>query len=87
MSDVREQLFEAINNVNSEWAYPSTIQRTVAAILERFDVTPKPVISDDDLGSMVSKAAGGHSGSSIAVGRKMLDQLDAACLKIVRVDE
>lgn len=84
MSDVRDELFHAIEfeicNVNTSWP-------VVDRILERFDVTPKPAVREIDLGQMVGLAAGGYTGGTEEVGRKMLDQLDAACLRIVRCDD
>ena len=61
-------------------------EQMASAILARFDLVEKPVVTADALGLMVSKAAGGHVGWSITVGRKMLDQPSAG-LTIVRVEE
>ena len=83
MSDVREQL------ANLLLAGKST-QETVYDILERFEVTPKPVVVPNELGRMAKSAvldSRGRPESDCDAGRRMLDRLDAAGLKLVRVDE
>lgn len=86
MSDVREELAKLISGAVDPT--PSPVGWCKAdAILERFDVTEKPVVTAEELGAMVSKAAGGHTGFAVTVGQKMVDQLTEAGLTIVRSGE
>ena len=100
MSDVQQQLRVVIQEVaerrHAECEAASSTD-VADAILERFDVTPKPVVSDHDLGGMVSMAlvnAGliyrGYSDDcshKSDIGRKLADQLEFAGLKIVRATD
>lgn len=84
MSDVRARLARELRlmNVNEYRA-----NELADAILERFDVIPKPVVSESKLGFMVKQAYQDPAWNMDYVGSRMLDQLDAANLMIVRSDE
>lgn len=96
MSDVRAELLKVIE---PNYANARAWDGLADAILERFEVTPKPVVTARSLGELMHKAlersdvrpgwAGvdvqGLNFDSVAV--KVLDQLDAAGLKIVRVED
>lgn len=89
MSDVREQLVACVDAAGAK-AYPLN-QRGAAtevadAIMERFEVTPKPVVTDFDLGVMVGKAYVDMADYARA-GASMREKLEAKGLKIVRVEE
>ena len=82
VSDVREQLvkfFEAFG-----WEYVSSTYAD--AILERFDVTPKPAVTEKELGKLVVRASHAN-GMETGAGAKLLELLAEAGLKIVRVDD
>lgn len=53
------------------------------AILERFDVTPKPVISDEDLGRIVDRAAS-HCEGPAEGGKNLRFYLEQRGMEIVR---
>jgi hypothetical protein len=65
--------------------------RIADAILERFDVTPKPVVTDDQLGRLVCfahmGALPGSGGANYVRGGRMREVLEQHGLKIVRVEE
>jgi hypothetical protein len=84
MSDVRGRLV-AVISLNE---YGNLDHIAVAdAILDHFDVTPKPTaISDVALGSLVQEASG-ESVATCAKGASLHKQLRAAGFKIVRVEE
>lgn len=84
MSDVREQL---INLMGLSRSYQTTNGELADLILERFDVTPKPVVSVADMDRMVRYAADAPNLPAGYGGKRMLEQLDAAGLMIVRRDE
>ncbi len=81
MSDVRDELLRCLQDKG--WISAATI---AALILERFDVTAKPVVTAEELGRMVHMAVR-NSCLHEENGRKLLDQLEAAGLVIVRRDE
>jgi hypothetical protein len=87
MSDVGHEL---TNLIESKYRGLGRLTAGMAtdAILERFDVTPKPAISAKQLGRIVQQAelcCG--PGTDAVSGERMLKALNAAGLKIVRVDE
>ena len=84
MSDYRHELRDLIED---NWNMGTIV--TTDAILERFDVTPKPVVSDEDLGRWVTLANGtqSHYGRIEHVGQRMFSELESHGLKIVRVDD
>ena len=84
MSDVRERL---INLMGLSRSYQTTNGELADLILERFEVTPKPVVSVADMDRMVRYAADNPNLPAGYGGRRMLDQLDAAGLMIVRIEE
>ena len=95
MKDVREQdeiehaLFWAIER-EFGWIGDGCIGQIAAHIAERFDVTPKPVVTAAELGGMARKAvlkAAPNEELDERAGGRMLDQLDAAGLRLVRVEE
>ena len=106
MKDVRERgeiehaLFWSIERAFG-WIGDRQIEQIAAHIAERFDVTPKPVVTDDDLGGLmraafvnasdVSRLAAYINATERAgldvLGMKFRDQLDAAGLRLVRVEE
>lgn len=90
MSDVRDDVVEVIAKRICE---ADVDEYTLAdSILERFDVTPKPVVTPEELGRMARKAF--HAGSLVSederdmlVGKRMLDQIADAGLTLVRCGE
>ena len=88
MSDVREELIRTLKSLD----YLESDELFADAILARWDLMPKPVVTTEKLGQMVAGAA--HSSNSFyhvdvatKVGNRMLDQLDAAGLRLVRVED
>lgn len=81
MSEVREQLAKVTSTV-----WHKTPFDMADAILERFEVTPKPPISDAGLGQYAVTAVGGTY-SHRAAGGKLRTYLLEAGLKIVRIEE
>ncbi len=88
MSDVRDEMARVVASTHFGLG-PAGDMRAVDAILERFDVVPKPAVAEGDLGRMMVRCWGAHAHSELAVeiGRKMLVLLDNAGLRIVRVDD
>jgi len=85
MTDVREQLMDALEA--TKFIQTVAVSAGLAdAILERFEVTPKPVVTVECLGVMAA-IAHNESPSHTRAGQRMLDQFAKAGLKIVRVDE
>lgn len=85
MSEVREQLIQAIDRKRPA-LFLTTKEDVVDAILERFEVTAKPVVTVEELGRMVERAwlvGDGFEGR----GAQMLNLLEAAGLTIVRIEE
>ena len=90
MSDVRQQLRVVIQDIAEQRhaALEATSSTDFAdAILERFDVTPKPAVTAHEMGRMVRAAVGFSSMDYERYGSKLLDQLDAAGLRIVKADD
>lgn len=85
MNDGRAELIQFLEGKG--WVGARTI---IEVILERFDVIPKPVVTELQLGRMVAKAGCTQNhgdGTNVNAGQRMLEQLDAAGLMIVRRDE
>ena len=90
MSDVRQQLerlLEEDHGCGGSWSVALS-----NAILERFDVTPKPAVTDEALGmmarrSVVGMGAGDSSRLSERAGKSLCKELEAAGLKIVRASD
>ena len=85
MSDVKGDLVKIVTMAVSP-------TRMAEIITERFDVTPKPVVTDEALGmmarrSVVGMGAGDSSRLSERAGKSLCKELEAACLKIVRVSD
>lgn len=90
MSDVREQLLGVVvGNLRERQGGDS--QSLTNAILERFEVTPKPVVTDFKLGAMVAGTSTGlgylTARECVEMGRKLRHQLRSAGLTIVRIEQ
>jgi hypothetical protein len=83
MSDVREQMRKMLYDMG--WDVSDSA--ITDAILERFDVTPKPAVTAKALGVMVVGAHCDGEPSYEGQGERMFEQLAGRGLKIVRVDE
>ena len=83
MSDVRDELIDVVVGCRN---CPNA-QSVADAILERFDVTPKPVISDADLGVFVRHAWRDETWVVAENGKQLRLMLEEAGLQIVRVDD
>ena len=86
---VREQLVQWFaRDVAHTGKSPSEV---ADAILARFDVTEKPVVTDAELGQMVAKVHGEnsfyHVDIATKVGERLRNQLERAGLAIVRSGE
>lgn len=83
MRDVREEL---VKWLQAERVLKSRSHELADAILARFDVTEKPVVTGAELGDMVQRAhwPGEHPARQ---GGRMRDQLEAKGLTIVRSGE
>ena len=89
MTDVRQQLRTVIQDVAArrhEAMEAASSTDFADAILERFEVTPKPVVTVECLGVMAA-IAHNESPSHTRAGQRMLAQLAKAGLKIVRVED
>ena len=87
MSDVREQIVDAIYRVDV-YVSRKGADAVADAILEKWDLTPKPeppVISDVDLGKLVFVASGWTENASRGI--EMRHQLARQGLEIVRKAE
>lgn len=95
MSEVREQ---PIDLIGVQFDGPGRSDLAADAILARFEVVPKPVVTARSLGGLIYKAlerADVRPGwdrvidglNYDSVGVKMRDQLEAAGLTIVRIEE
>jgi hypothetical protein len=92
MTDVLDQLIAFIGNCEDQ-----TNEQFANSLLKQFEVTPKPAVDDVDLGRMLVVAINWPSlefscpaaseASYIGAGERIRNSLDAAGLKIVRVDE
>jgi hypothetical protein len=83
MSDVRDELIRVMSSVD---AFHGLAARA-DAILERFDVTPKPVIYPSHLGMIVAESHSHGAPDFEAQGKRMLGALESRGLKIVRAEE
>ena len=82
MSDLRDELIEAMENAQG-WG----LARFADAILEKFEVTPKPeppVISDEELGFLAMQANPHESFTRGHVGERLREALERLGLEIVR---
>ena len=96
MSDVRDQLLATVAQAVL-FSTPQFRERVVDAILERFDVVPKPAVGSEELGAIAVSAVNWSSLDFSCLAAKqrsyqragdcLLDALGIAGLKIVRVDE
>lgn len=87
MSDSREQLGDLIHRMRS---VNYSVDDVAESILERFEVTPKLAVTPNDLGAMAKIAVldyRGRSQSDCDAGFRLLEAMNEAGLKIVRVDE
>jgi hypothetical protein len=94
MSDVRVELTDLIYDrypglLSKGPMYPPYADDIADAILERWDLTSKAVVTAEELGKMVKIIGPVQIDiySAAVVGKRMLDQLDAAGLVIVRREE
>jgi hypothetical protein len=88
MSDARDQLIRCFESKG--WMIGA--DELADIVLERFDVTPKPAVSDEVLGELVQAMNLGIDAWQYErfrgeVGRRMRRKLMDAGLAIVRVDE
>lgn len=85
MSDVRAELRRAFER----GGWTTGTDELVDIVLARFDVVEKPVVTAEQMGRMVNYAANGVASSADAdwKGRRMLEELEAAGLTIVRIEE
>ena len=85
MSDVRAQLTRLLLDEGV-----STYDPVADAILERFDVIPKPVVTDEALGRLIRTALGAswyeNVARNVSVGADVREELLAAGLAIVRIE-
>ena len=94
MSDVRERLINALGDMRAHVLAQRSSIELADAILARFDVTEKPVVTADELGRMVIGAYQGPTFdmtmipaySARSAGQRMFDQLAQHGLAIVRAD-
>lgn len=95
MSDVRERLINALGDMRAHVLAQRSSIELADAILARFDVTEKPVVTADELGRMVIGAYQGPgfyrtmipAYSARFAGQRMFDQLAQHGLAIVRANE
>ena len=95
MSDVREQMFDVIQArfKREGWSFmPEAATASADAILERFDVVEKPVVTDEALGGIVQGLGLGIDGWQYQrfqpeVGRRLSKALEAAGLRIVKAEQ
>jgi hypothetical protein len=83
-----DAILEKFDVRRKDGPYTATDVAEAKALLDMlgFDVAPKPVVSDVELGLMVQRSYSAKH-DCVGAGRWMSDQLDAAGLKIVRVDD
>lgn len=86
MSDVREQLMTEVGKAEGT-LYARQRQRIADAILARWDLVPKPVVTPEQVGRMVKSTMGFESLDYEYRGQRMLDELEAAGLQIVKVEQ
>ena len=83
MKDPRDEL-ERVIRESTGWV-PMNSLKAADAILERFTVEPKPAISDEKLGALMSNAVTTDQALSLRqFGERMRAELDLAGLEIVR---
>ncbi len=85
MNDIRNRLLSCVSLAGPKGDL-RTVQDRVDCILARFEVTPKPAVTERELGEMVI-TAWSSSEQARHMGQSLLTQLAAAGLRIVRVDE
>lgn len=83
MSDVRERLIETLDGLDC--LLP--VNQIVDAIMARFDVAEKPVVTAEELGRMMFAAYLGMHSTAEDNGMQLLGQLERAGLTIVRSGE
>lgn len=84
MASVEDQLGQIMRECrNAGWAWETAVRQ----ITERFDLTPKPVVSALHLGKMVQIAYKDEAYTAEHIGERMLDQLASAGLEIVESDD
>lgn len=92
MSDVREELADVMQRAYTDATngspFSGAIKYPIAdAILARFDVTEKPVVTAEVLGAMVNEAAlCCGPGVDAVAGQRLLNRLQVAGLVIVRAE-
>ena len=90
MSDVRKALEQTIyteyESLHGKPMFPPECEGFASIILERFDVTLKPVIGNAELGSYV-RTADGAGATNDQKGERMLTYLTESGFRIVRVDD
>lgn len=86
MSDVRDALINVLRiERNSAWVATNAV--LADAILERFDVVEKPVVTDEALGVMTRNAYRDETWLVSESGRQLRLELEAAGLRIVKVEQ
>lgn len=92
MSDVREQLINALGDMRAHVLAQRSSIELADAILARFEVTEKPVVTAEELGRMAKWSA--HDGSLVGlsdrdrtIGVGLASRLAAVGLTIVRSGE
>ena len=92
MSDVREQLAKVIHAGPGFMAMGDAV-RNADAILKHWDLTPKRVVTDEELGLLVARSYVGtylkdsEAPLYLQAGVALKNQLDALGLRLVRVEE
>jgi hypothetical protein len=86
MSGVRDELWRVLSTPPNNMTHAGAWSKT-DAILERFDVTPKPGIYLSHLGMIVEESHSYGALSFEAQGKRMLCALESRGLKIVRVED
>jgi hypothetical protein len=85
MSAVRDELWRVLSTPPNNMTHAGAWSKA-DAILERFDVTPKPVVTEQELGLWCEVSFVGEVDRA-SVGKKFLGELKRAGLVIVRLDE
>jgi hypothetical protein len=88
VSDVREELAHLMRSA----VWGPKCEGLADCILERFDVTPKPVISNETLGQFMQELNLGIDGWQYpkyreCIGRRLRNRLEDAGFEIVKVAE
>ena len=87
MADVRAQLIALMERGVDGESDDERCGALADAILELWDLTPKPVVTDEELGRLVHKAYDVPAYTAGAIGERMFGQLEAAGLTIVRTED